>query len=266
MDAYDKIAGGVFAAAGNNPLPWIRGELMTSRSVYPRPIRIGILAVEPIRVAGLASIFDLPAEPSAPQLVPVVGSLQELTACPDIEYVVVDLHSTQGNLDILEAVRRTRSDIRLIVIGPEGDDDLVLKVIIAGARAYLGRSSGPQTVRKAIEVVTSGSIWAPRPLLSRLIDQLLHVPDVAHVAPKPQLTPREEQVLKLILMAQSTREIARQLGIEQRTVKSYIAKLMRKTGADNRVKLSISALSRSLLDEAGERDRGDSASGHALTK
>jgi DNA-binding NarL/FixJ family response regulator len=50
--------------------------------------------------------------------------------------------------------------------------------------------------------------------------------------------------------AQSTREIARQLGIEQRTVKSYIARLMRKTGADNRVKLSISALSRSLLGDA----------------
>ncbi len=52
-------------------------------------------------------------------------------------------------------------------------------------------------------------------------------------------------MLELILMAHSTREIASQLGIEQRTVKAYVGRLMRKTGADNRVKLSISALNRS---------------------
>jgi len=243
---------------------------MTSRSANPRSIRIGILAVEPIRVAGLASIFDLPTQPTQAQLIPVIGSLEELLSSPDIEYVVVDLHSSQGSLETLETVRRTRPDIRLIVIGPEGDDELVLKAIVAGARAYLGLSAGPEVMRMAIEVVTSGSIWAPRKLLSRLIDRLLHVPtlDSAVQTPipasaNPQLTPREEQVLKLIMMAHSTREIARQLGIEQRTVKAYIARLMRKTGVDNRVKLSVSALSRSLLAESG-KERGATAQNERL--
>ena len=164
-------------------------------------------------------------------------------------------------------MRNTRPDVRLIVIGPEGDDEMVLKAIMAGARAYLGLSAGPDLVRQAVEVVTSGSIWAPRQLLSRLIDRLLHVPSALLATPHPQLTPREEQVLKLIMMAQSTREIARQLGIEQRTVKSYIAKLMRKTGADNRVKLSVSAMSRSLLAEgSGKRAQCCSASDKVLTK
>jgi DNA-binding NarL/FixJ family response regulator len=205
--------------------------------------------VEPIRVAGLASIFDLPAQPGQAQLIPVVGSMQELLGASAIEYVVVDLHSSQGTIEILETVRSTRPDVRLIVIGPEGDDELVFKAIIAGARAYLGLSAGPEIVRKAIDVVTSGSIWAPRQLLSRLIDRLLNVPLSIQAVPSPQLTPREEQVLKLIMMAHSTREIARRLGIEQRTVKAYIARLMRKTGADNRIKLSVSALSHSLLEK-----------------
>lgn len=239
---------------------------MTFRSANPRPIRIGILAVEPIRVAGLASIFDLPAQPGQAQLVPVVGSQEELVAAAEIEYVVVDLHSTQGSIATLEAVRSKRPDIRLIVIGPEGDDELILKVIIAGARAYLGISAGPEIVRKAIEVVTLGSIWAPRQLLSRLIDRLLHVPVSTRKASHPQLTLREEQVLKLILMAQSTREIAHKLGIEQRTVKSHIARLMRKTGADNRVKLSVSAVSHSLLAEAIGKRLGRTPSNRKITK
>jgi len=229
---------------------------MKSGSANPGPIRIGILAVEPIRLAGLASIFDQPAQPGQTQLVPVVGSLQELTGASDIEYVVVDLHSSEGSLEILESVRLKRPDVRLIVIGPEGDDELVFKAIVAGARAYLSFSAGPELVRQAIEVVTSGSIWAPRQLLSRLIDRLLNVHLAIHATPKPQLTPREEQVLKLVLSANSTREIARQLGIEQRTVKAYIARLMRKTGADNRVKLSVSAVSHALLAEASGKRHG----------
>lgn len=239
---------------------------MRFKSANPRPIRIGVLAVEPIRVAGLASIFDLPAQPGQAQLVPVIGNLEQLAGVSDIEYVVVDLHSSPGSLETLEAVRSTRPDIRLIVIGPEGDDDLVLKSIIGGARAYLGLSAGPEVVRKAIDVVTSGSIWAPRQLLSRLIDQLLHVPSAKSAIHHPQLTPREEQVLKLILMAQSTREIARQMGIEQRTVKSYIAKLMRKTGADNRIKLSVSAVSQTLLAEASGKRLGRTQPCHRITK
>jgi DNA-binding NarL/FixJ family response regulator len=237
------------------------GRAMKSRSTNPRAIRIGILAVEPIRAAGLAGSFDQPAQPGHAQLVPVIGSLQELIDASDIEYVVIDLHSTEGNLEILESVRLTRPDVRLIVIGPEGDDELVIKAIIAGARAYLGLSSGPELVSQAIEVVTSGSIWAPRRILSQLIDHLLNDHLAIPSSPKPQLTPREEQVLKLILLANSTREIARQLGIGQRTVKAYIARLMRKTGADNRVKLSVSAVSRSLLAEASGK-RGGAAQPH----
>jgi DNA-binding NarL/FixJ family response regulator len=238
---------------------------MTSKAKTPDPIRIGLLAAEPIRVAGLASIFDLPAEKGQAQLIPVIGAMPELTAMADIEYLVLDLHSSDNSLQTLERVRLTRPDIRLIVIGPEGNDELVMSSIVAGARAYLGLSAGPEIVRKAIDVVTSGSIWAPRPILSRLIDRLLKVSKVTNVSTGSQLTPREEQVLELIVKANSTREIASQLGIEQRTVKSYIGRLMRKTGADNRIKLSMSTLGRSLLSQENAREH-EAEGGRIVTK
>jgi DNA-binding NarL/FixJ family response regulator len=224
---------------------------MTPDSPTPEPIRIGILTAEPIRVAGLVSIFDLPAEQGQARLVPIVGTRTELTAQEALKYLVIDLHATDGALNDLEAVRQVRPDMRSIVIGPEGDEELVMNAITAGARAYLGLSAGPEMVRQAIDVVTSGSIWAPRRLLSRLIDRLLQVPKVTKNVPGAELTLREQQVLELLLMAQSTKEIALKLGIEQRTVKAYIGRLMRKTGSDNRVQLSMSALSRSLLPKKG---------------
>src|SRR5580698_8155333 len=223
-----------------------------SKNSSSGPIRIGVVADEPIRLAGLVSIFDQPAQKGQPQLVPVMGSLADLLMSVSLEYLVVDLHSATGNaqkgcLEMLDSIRRSKPSLRLIVIGPEGDDELVLSSIVAGARAYLDLTAGPDVVRKAVEIVTSGSIWAPRRLLSKLIDRLLKVPDAVTTAGGPHLTSRERQVLELILTARSNREIAVKLGIEERTVKAYVGRLMKKTGADNRIKLTMSALHRELV-------------------
>jgi DNA-binding NarL/FixJ family response regulator len=153
----------------------------------------------------------------------------------------------------LEGVKRSRPGMRQIVIGPENDDELVLEAVTAGARAYLSSSADPHTVRMAIDIVVSGSIWAPRKLLSRLIDRLLGVPGAGAGGPGGlQLTTREREVLDLILQAQSNREIAEQLGIEERTVKAHVGRLMRKTGAENRIELSIRTLNRRSAQASGD--------------
>ena len=205
------------------------------------PIRIGLVADEPLRLAGLASIFDQPAGRNRARLVPVTGSISELLEGHDLHYLVVDLHGSHTRLKTLEHIRRLRPDIRLIVIGPEEDEELVFNAIIGGARAYLDLGAPPAMVRKAIEVVTEGSIWAPRRLLSKLIDRLLKTSVAKRPMPAPKLTARERQVLELIMKARSNREIARALGIEERTVRAHLGRLMQKAGVDNRIKLSMAA-------------------------
>ena len=205
------------------------------------PIRIGLAADEPMRLAGLATIFDQPAGPNRAQLLPVTGSISELLEERDLHYMVVDLRASHSRLKTLDHIRRLRSDIRLIVIGPEEDEELVFSAIIGGARAYLDLSASPAMVRKAIEVVTEGSIWAPRRLLSKLIDRLLKTSDSRRDMPTHKLTARERQVLELIMKARSNREIAKALGIEERTVRAHLGRLMHKAGVDNRIKLSMAA-------------------------
>lgn len=231
-----------------------------SSSRNPGPIHIGLVSDEPIRLEGLISIFDQPASLGNGSMLPITGSLAEMLAHPTLEYLVVDLHRTPDGQAILESIRRARPALRLIVIGPEGNDELVMESIIAGARAYLDLSADTHTVRQAIEVVTGGSIFAPRRLLSKLIDRLLKQPDSALTKLAPHLTDREKQVLELILLARSNREIARELGIEERTVKAHVGRLMRKTGADNRIELTMRALNRPLAQYADPHPHRQSAS------
>jgi DNA-binding NarL/FixJ family response regulator len=222
------------------------------------PICVGLVADEPMRMEGLASAFDGDFGDGKGQLIPIIGSLGDLIANLKVQCLVLDLNSSSDRQDPLEAIQRIRPDIRLIVIGAECDDQLVMNSIKAGARGFLDQNAGPEVLRQAIDVVSKGSIWAPRRLLSRLIDRLLVGP-TAVVNAELHITDRERQVLELILMARSNREIAGQLGIEERTVKAHVGRLMRKTGADNRIGLSLCALNHSLVSrpETIERRRGD---------
>jgi DNA-binding NarL/FixJ family response regulator len=228
-----------------------RGTPMASGMAGKNAIRVGVVAGEPIRLEGLTSVFEREPEYGQSLLSPVIGEFDDLIADQTLEYLVIDMNSPAGGMKALSDIRGQRPSLRLIVIGPAGNDDLVLDSIIGGARAYLDVTAGPRVVREAIEVVVAGSIWAPRRLLSRLIDRLLASPDNGLHSLVPHLTLRERQVLDLILLARSNREIAMELGIEERTVKAHVGRLMRKTGAENRIDLSMRALNGLLTPKLG---------------
>ena len=226
--------------------------MSTSRSIPP--LQVGLVADEPIRLAGMISIFeDLPHNGHA-VLIPITGSLDQLLSGSPLDFLVLDLHASPDVMQTVSLIHRTSPEVRVIVIGPDGNDELVLAAITAGARGYLDLSAEPETVRAAILAINEGSIWAPRRLLSKLIDRLLHGRDTAFTS--PYLTAREREVLDLILMARSNREIASQLGIEERTVKAHVGRLLRKTGVENRIELSMRALNLAILpDPKAEKRR-----------
>jgi DNA-binding NarL/FixJ family response regulator len=211
--------------------------------------RVGIVSFEPIRLAGLISAFD-----DHPNFVTAIGDVAALLADLSIHYLILDLSASANWMEVQLMIRRVRPDIRQLVLGPSGDDELILKSIIAGARGYLDSNSGPFAIRLAIEAVMHDGIWAPRRLLSLLIDQLLNQNALNQNGTSitlgtPILSPRERQVLNLIMTARSNREISEELGIEERTVKAYVASLMRKTGTDNRVSLSVQATQVSMRNQ-----------------
>lgn len=207
----------------------------------PSRLRVALLEPEPIRVQGFVALFQ-----DHPRIEFVVFELAQFLADQEFKLALVGLHGDLLPLPLLGTIHGLRPDVRLVVMGPEADDEIILQAITAGAKAYLEASATPLQVEQAILIVSQGSIWAPRRVLSIFVDRATKTSRSA-AAPVTQFTARETEVLKLLVAARSNKEIARNLSIEERTVKAHVAKLMRKVGVENRIALSIYAVTNAIV-------------------
>jgi len=79
------------------------------------------------------------------------------------------------------------------------------------------------------------------------IDRVSSAPGRRFCAGRVTLTDREREVLEMLVVGRSNKEIGATLGIEERTVKAHVAKLLRKVGVQNRIALSVHAITHSLV-------------------
>ncbi len=70
---------------------------------------MGVVAGEPIRLEGLTSVFEREPEFGQSALLPVIGTLEELLADQELEYLVIDLNSSPGGLETLKEIRQAAS-------------------------------------------------------------------------------------------------------------------------------------------------------------
>lgn len=212
---------------------------------YAQRLRVGLFAVEPIRRAGLRSILE-----EMPGIELIDAGLDGLLAAESLDIAVISLMLREEVLTTIERLRAAMPAVRIIVMSEGGDDESVITPILAGAKGYLQDSAEPAEVARAIEIVASGSIWAPRKTLSMLVDRMVNGGLLSQRV-APQFTHRELEVLQLLVSARTNREIAEALGIEVRTVKSYVGKMMRKVGVGNRIALSVHAAKHALGGNSG---------------
>lgn len=177
--------------------------------------------------------------------------MADLIADLKMSLCVIGLH---GNLNVattLSTLRGLRPDVHVLLMGPEASDEEKLSLVSSGARAYLEETATAEIIEQAIDTVRDGAIWAPTRVLTGYAERAeLALPTLPPA--EFHLTSRERDVLKLLVAAQSNREIASSLGIEERTVKAHVAKLMRKVGVDNRIALSVYAVRQAIFSTSDD--------------
>jgi DNA-binding NarL/FixJ family response regulator len=204
-------------------------------------IRIALVERDPLRVVGFRALFD-----SASGFELVSASLPDIVGLQNIDLVLLSNCSVQKLFDLMVSLKATRPDLRVILTG-SGGEETILKAIVAGAKGYVDEAASLAEFVQAIRVVSQGSVWAPRHVFSMFIERVSFAPAPAFQAGRAAFTDREKEVLELLVAGRSNKEIGSPLGIGERTVKAHVAKLMRKVGVQNRVALSVHALTHSLV-------------------
>ena len=184
------------------------------------PERVGVVSTDPMRVLGLKSIFDGTPFEVVPLSVP--GALDDA----NLALVLIDADCTGHPFQLISTFRQVRPQLKLIVLGNDPSMEHIQRVIGAGAKGYLDQTARESEVRMAVETVRDGSVWAPRKVLSRLLDRESAAALSGQI--KPRFTVREREVLTLLREGQPNREIALAFGIDEGTVKAHVGRLMRK--------------------------------------
>ena len=204
------------------------------------PARIGLVASDPLRLVGMEAIL---ADLSGMEAVPL--QLEQIGSSPDLAVLMLEARSGGDALqELIARLRREHPQLRIVVVGEGLDPLLIEQVIGAGAKGYLAETASEAEIRMALEVVLDGSVWAPRKVLAKLLEggsgSGSSTPSGDSIVKR--MTAREREVLELLMDGRSNRAIAEALGIDEATVKAHLGRMLRKTGAHNRVELTLRAI------------------------
>lgn len=141
---------------------------------------------------------------------------------------------------------------RVIVLANQPDNEQALTLFSAGIRGYCNAHSTAANLRQVASVVQAGGLWIGEALMQRLLASTRAAILKTPVAGLPQaaascttadplstLTRREQEAARAVAKGSSNKEIARQLGITERTVKAHISSVFQKLNARDRLHLAL---------------------------
>lgn len=190
--------------------------------------------------------------------VDLVGEADEVAAAIEMilertpSVVLLDVHMPDGGgLAVLHAIQQHDTPVRFLALSVSDSPQDVISVVRAGARGYVTKNiSGPDLIDAIYRVDAGDVVFSPR-LAGFVLDAFVNGVDedlaVTVIDPElDQLTPREQQVLRLIARGYSYKEIAGELDIATKTVESHVSSVLRKLQLSNRYQLAHWASNRRL--------------------
>ena len=135
----------------------------------------------------------------------------------------------------IAGLRRAAPTMPVLVITGSHDDRLLLDLIGDGVAGFVPKTSGTDIIMAAIDLVLAGGRYMP-PRVAELAAQMQGgtSPSAESRTPKPAVTARQADVLRLVADGYSNKEIARALDLAPSTVKSHVSQIFARLGAVNR--------------------------------
>ena len=165
-----------------------------------------------------------------------------LAPAGDYELVLLDLQLADASgFELLEEFRASYPGLPIVVISASDHTGDVIRAIDLGAMGFIPKRSSTETLERALRLVMSGGIYVPT---MRLGDETESTPGA--MLQDLALTPRQTEVLNLLLQGKPNKIIAREMGVSVETIKDHVAAVLKALGVRSRTQavLAVGQLQR----------------------
>ncbi|MBO1003354.1 LuxR C-terminal-related transcriptional regulator [Pseudogracilibacillus auburnensis] len=168
----------------------------------------------------------------------------------DIDVLLIDVNTfMQHRYEIKEEVFHNDSNIKVIILSAEGEENYVTEAIKIGVHGYLLKEMDIFSFIEAIKIVKNGVSYIHPTITHDLVEEYrkltsndLEEEEENFQMPLHLYTKRECQVLQLLTNGQSNRQIAETLNISEKTVKNHVSSLFKKMNVNDRTQAVVMAI------------------------
>jgi DNA-binding NarL/FixJ family response regulator len=177
----------------------------------------------------------------------VAGALKAAAAASELDLVLCDLAMPgMEQMRGLKALKERLPEVPVVILSGHSNPDDIVRAIELGARGYILKSASDEAFRHAVSLVLSGEIYLPSEAFLDRQQRWLGTrsgagAEFAASNPLSTLTERQRDVLTLMMSGQSNKEIARNLGLLESTVKAHVKIIFGKLEASNRTQAAMIA-------------------------
>lgn len=165
--------------------------------------------------------------------------LATIGAHPDIDLILLDLYMPGANgFALLSKVCGGPCAAPVVVFSGSEEPAHMRQALDCGAAGFITKSTAREVVLSALRLVLAGGMYVPRELLQTPAAGELRAPMEGWT---DKLTPRQQEVLRLLGQGRSNKQIARTLDLSENTVKIHVAGILRAAGAANRTEAVMQA-------------------------
>jgi DNA-binding NarL/FixJ family response regulator len=162
---------------------------------------------------------------------PCVTEVAEKTALGEVDALIVDMTAARAML-VVEQVAARHPNVKIVALAAPEDGD-VIRCAEAGVSAFLPADSSIDDVLAALRTVEQGDSFCPPGVAATLLRRLREIGRTTSVDGSP-LTARELEIVRLLELGLTNKEIARQLSIALPTVKNHVHHILEKLGVERR--------------------------------
>ncbi|MDX6724458.1 MAG: hypothetical protein QOD44_156 [Solirubrobacteraceae bacterium] len=163
---------------------------------------------------------------------------------PDLAILDVAMPRLTG-LQATRDIKAIAPEIDVLILSMHDDEHYLYEALKAGASGYVLKQKADQDLVDAVRAVARGESFLTNSAQRSLVREWMADPSSG---PREPLSPREQEVLKLIADAHTNREISEMLGLAEKTVESHRGSILRKLGMRDRVELVRYAIRRGLIE------------------